>query len=180
MLQVREGDVAKLGVLFERHHARLFNFLVRLTNRREVSEDLVQEVFFRMMKYGHSFRGDAPFAVWMFQMARNAATDHFRKWRHESPMQEGIEERTVNEGEEDAHAQLERNESSSLLKQALARLPAEKKEVLLLTRYEELKLEEVAEILACPVGTVKARVHRALKDLKVEYEQLAGVKKRRR
>ena len=174
MLQVREGDVAKLGVLFERHHARLFSFLVRLTNRRDVSEDLVQEVFFRMMKYGHSFRGDAPFAVWMFQMARNAATDHFRKWRHESPMQEGAEERTVDEEGEDAHARLERNESSSLLKQALARLPAEKKEVLLLTRYEELKLEEVAAILACPVGTVKARVHRALKDLKVEYELLAG------
>lgn len=179
MLQVRDGDVAKLGVLFERHHAKLFNFLARLTNRREVSEDLVQEVFFRMMKYGHSFRGDAPFAVWMYQMARNAATDHFRKWRHESPMPEGTEERTPGEEGLDAHTQLERNENSSLLKQALSRLTAEKREVLLLTRYEELKLEEVAEILACPVGTVKARVHRALKDLKTEYELLAGEKRRR-
>lgn len=178
MLQVREGDVAKLGVLFERHHGRLYNFLVRLTNRRDVSEDLVQEVFFRIMKYGHSFRGDAPFAVWMYQMARNAATDHFRKWRHESAMPEGAEEWTIDESGEDAHTLVERNENSSLLKEALARLTTEKREVLLLTRYEELKLEEVAEILDCPVGTVKARVHRALKDLRTEYELLAGRKRR--
>jgi RNA polymerase sigma-70 factor (ECF subfamily) len=172
MFQVRDGDIAKLGILFERHHGKLYNFLVRLTNRREASEDLVQEVFFRMMKYGHSFRGDAPFAVWMYQLARNAATDYFRKWRHESPMDEQVEE-TLDDDPLPFDAAV-RNEEAMLLKQALARLAADKREVLVLTKYQELKLEEVAKILECPVGTVKAKIHRALKDLKAEYEKLSG------
>jgi RNA polymerase sigma-70 factor (ECF subfamily) len=169
MLQVRDGDVAKLGVLFERHHVKLYNFLVRVTNRRDSSEDLVQDVFFRILKYGHSFRGDAPFTVWMYQLARNAATDHFRKWKNEMPL-DGTEH--VPDQDPPADDSLMHDEKSELLRKALAMLPAEKREVLVLSRYQELKYEEIGAILNCPVGTVKARVHRALKDLKREYQNL--------
>jgi RNA polymerase sigma-70 factor (ECF subfamily) len=169
MLQVRDGDVAKLGILFERHHAKLYNFLVRVTNRRDSSEDLVQDVFFRILKYGHSFRGEAPFTVWMYQLARNAATDHFRKWKNEMPL-EGAEDTPDQDPAPDDS--LVRDEKSELLKKALALLSPEKREVLVLSRYQELKYEEIGAILNCPVGTVKARVHRALKDLKREFQNL--------
>jgi RNA polymerase sigma factor (sigma-70 family) len=173
MLQVRDGDVAKLGILFERHHVKLYNFLVRVTNKRDSSEDLVQEVFFRILKYGHSFRGDAPFTVWMYQLARNAATDRFRKWKKEMPLEDA--EHTPDQ--EPAHDDsLVHVENSELLKKALGLLSEEKREVLVLSRYQELKYEEIGAILNCPVGTVKARVHRALKDLKREYGKLTGEK----
>lgn len=171
MLQVREGDVAKLGILFERHHVKLYNFLARVTNRRDSSEDLVQEVFFRMLKYGHSFRGEAPFTVWMYQLARNAATDHYRKWKNETPM-EGAEDAPDRDSAPDDS--LLRDERAEHLRKALALLSVDKKEVLILSRYQELKYEEIGAILNCPVGTVKARVHRALKDLKREYQKLTG------
>jgi RNA polymerase sigma factor (sigma-70 family) len=171
MFQVRDGDIAKLGVLFERHHVKLYSFLVRLTNRRDICEDLVQDVFFRMLKYGHSFRGEAPFSVWMYQMARNAAMDHFRKWKNELPL-DGVEEMT-DEGAV-PHDSLVLGETSTLLSKALASLSGEKREVLVLSRYQDLKYEEIGTILNCPIGTVKARVHRALKDLKREYQRLAG------
>ena len=170
MLQVRDGDIAKLGILFERHHVKLYNFLVRVTNKRDSSEDLVQEVFFRILKYGHSYRGEAPFTVWMYQLARNAATDHFRKWKRETPL-DGTEESADNEPAPDDS--LVHDERSELLKKALAMLSAEKREVLVLSRYQEMKYEEIGAILNCPVGTVKARVHRALKDLKREYQKLS-------
>jgi len=170
MLQVRDGDVAKLGILFERHHAKLYNFLVRLTNRRDSSEDLVQEVFFRIMKYGHSFRGDAPFTVWMYQLARNVATDHFRKWKNEKPIDGSVE--TPDQAPDPADS-LMLDESAELLRKALALLSDDKREVLILSRYQDLKYEEIGTILECPVGTVKARVHRALKDLKREYQKLS-------
>ncbi|MBF8296836.1 MAG: sigX [Bacteroidetes bacterium] len=169
MVQIREGDVAKLGILFERHHVKLYNFLVRVTNRRDTSEDLVQDVFFRILKYGHSFRGEAPFTVWMYQLARNAATDHFRKWKNEMPL-EGADEKPGQDPAPDDS--LVHDEKSEFLKKALSLLPAEKREVLVLSRYQELKYEEIGAILDCPVGTVKARVHRALKDLKREYQNL--------
>jgi RNA polymerase sigma factor (sigma-70 family) len=171
MLDVRNGDMAKLAILFERHHVRLYSFLVRLTNRRDVSEDVVQEVFFRIMRYGHSFRGESPFVVWMYQLARNAASDHFRKRRNEVPLDEELHQRR------DPDATLpesyEQHEESELLRMALNRLTAEKREVLILSRYQELKYDEIGRILDCPVGTIKARVHRALKDLKREFDRLS-------
>ena len=174
MLQVRDGDVVKLGVLFERHNVKLYNFLVRLTNRPDVSEDLVQDVFLRIMRYGHSFRGEAPFTVWMYQLARNAATDHFRKWRRETSLPESAAE-TPDSDPLPAES-LEQEERAELIKKALALLPVEKREVLILSRYQDLKYEEIGEILGCPVGTVKAKVHRALKELKREYQKLSREK----
>jgi RNA polymerase sigma factor (sigma-70 family) len=173
MLQVRDGDIAKLGILFERHHVKLYNFLVRVTSRRDSSEDLVQEVFFRILKYGHSFRGEAPFTVWMYQLARNAATDHFRKWKNEMPLDEAQDAPDPDLSPDDS---LVHDEKSEMLKRALALLSDEKREVLVLSRYQELKYEEIGAILNCPVGTVKARVHRALKDLKREYHKLTHEK----
>lgn len=174
MFQVRDGDAAKLGILFERYHVKLYNFLVRLTNKRDVSEDLVQDVFFRMLKYGYSFRGDAPFAVWMYQLARNAAMDHFRKWNREMPMVDEAEEKA---GDDPLPLEsLEQGQQVEMLRAALAKLPLEKREALILSRFDNLKYEEIGEILGCPVGTVKARVHRALKDLGEEYKKLGGEK----
>lgn len=171
MLQVRDGEVVKLGQLFERHHGKLYNFLVRLTDRREVSEDLVQEVFFRMLKYRHTFRGDAPFGAWMYQMARNVAADHFRKWKEHLTIDESVEQKPSGEG---TPAELLENiERNSLLHLALSRLSKEKKEVLVLSRFQNLKYEEIGRILDCPVGTIKARVHHALKELRDIYLNLS-------
>ena len=174
MLQVRDGDLSKLGVLFERHHVKLYNFLVRLTNRRDTSEDMVQDVFVRIMKYGQSFRGEAPFTVWMYQLARNAAADHFRKWKNEI-RSDGLTDERVDEDPIAGDLMVE-TEQSEMLKKAMAMLSREKREVLILSRYQDLKYEEIGAILDCPVGTVKARVHRALKDLKREYEKLSHEK----
>lgn len=174
MLRVRDGDVVKLGILFERYNVKLYNFLVRLTNRPDVSEDLVQDVFLRIMRYGHSFRGEAPFTVWMYQLARNAATDHFRKWRRETPLPESAHE-TPDKDPLPAES-LEQKERAELIKKALALLPVEKREVLILSRYQDLKYEEIGEILGCPIGTVKAKVHRALKELKRVYQKLSREK----
>lgn len=79
MNEVREGAVARLGILFERHHRRLYNFCLRLTGDRHLAEDLVQEVFARILKYRHTYRPDSDFLVWTYQMTRNVCADHFRR-----------------------------------------------------------------------------------------------------
>ena len=83
MLAVRDGDVERIGVLFDRHHRMLFNFFLRLTANRGLSEDLVQEVFFRMLKYRQTFQAGTNFTAWMYQIARNAHLDQSRKRRLE-------------------------------------------------------------------------------------------------
>jgi RNA polymerase sigma-70 factor (ECF subfamily) len=174
MERVRDGDVKLLGELFERHAEKLHGFFVRHTNRRDAGDDLVQDVFFRMLKYRHTYRGDAPFTVWMYQLARNAAADYFRKWKREYPTAE-IPEAHL-ESEAGADEMMEQKERARFLQAALKRLEPAKREVLLLSRYQELKYDEIGKILDCPVGTVKARVHFALKDLREEYFKLSGEK----
>src|ERR1017187_5660047 len=93
MQKVRDGDLAKMAVLFERHHRALFRYFLRLTGNREFSEDLVQDVYFRMLKYRHTYRDGNPFTSWMYQVGRNAHLDGVQKRKGEAPLfEERMEE----------------------------------------------------------------------------------------
>jgi RNA polymerase sigma-70 factor (ECF subfamily) len=174
MEQVRDGKVERLAVLFERHQTMLFNFFLRLTGDRAASEDLVQEVFIRILKYRAGYHGESRFVVWMYQIARNAHVDHLRKRRPEVPLDERVE---ATPGREPLpEDRVEADQEAALVRRALDRLPERKREILLLFRYQDLKLREIAELLGCQVGTVKVQVHRALKDLSRIYFELQGGK----
>jgi len=66
MLKVKDGDIDKMGLLYERYHRQLFSFLFHMTRHKEVSEDIVQNVFFRMLKYSKGFTGSGEFKTWMY------------------------------------------------------------------------------------------------------------------
>jgi len=179
MQKVRDGDLAKMAVLFERHHRALFRYFLRLTGNREFSEDLVQDVYFRMLKYRHSYRDGHPFTSWMYQVARNAHLDGAQKRKGEAPLFEARHEDHMPEpasAEPDPSEILRRRQDLGLLRRALAALPVEKREVLVLSRFQNLKYEQIADILTCDVGTVKVRVYRAIKALSQIFFELAGEK----
>lgn len=161
MLQVREGIGEMLGVLFDRYQQPLFSFFVRLTGDRALSEDLVQDVFYRILRYRHTYKPGSAFRSWMYQVARNARQDSVHRQRPETP----LEEQTVQPSilPRDAVAD---HEESLLLRRALLELPEEKREVLLLSRFQDLSYEEIGKLLGCDVGAVKVRVFRALQALK--------------
>lgn len=170
MLQVREGVSEMLTVLFDRYQVPLFNFYRRLTGDRVASEDLVQDVFFRILKYRRSYRPGTPFRAWIYQIARNARIDYVRKHpqsvEFDAEMSPAINDRDA----------ADTDQQTALLHRALLQLPAEKREVLLLSRFQEMKYEEIARTLECEVGTVKVRVHRALRELRDRFEKLSAVK----
>jgi len=167
MCAVRDGDVSRLGVLFERHHLRLFNLFRRLGAPAGTAEDLVQEVFFRMLKYRHNFRDGGEFTPWMYQLARNVSADNYRKHGREGQAPEDPPE--IVDTAPLAAETLERSETERRMRRALQSLPAEKREVLVLSRYQRLKYDQIADLLGCSVGAVKLRVHRAIKDLRDAY-----------
>jgi RNA polymerase sigma factor (sigma-70 family) len=160
MSQVRSGVGEMLGVLFDRYQMPLFNFFYKLTANRTTSEDLVQEVFFRILKYRHSYRPGTPFRAWMYRIARNARVDQFRKHRLEVTWDPEIEPAVIPGDSAQQKQETER------LHQALLQMPEEKKEVLILSRFQGLKYEEIAHLLGCEVNTVKTKVHRALQELR--------------
>src|SRR5580704_10452869 len=83
MAQVSAGELAKLAVLFERHHRALFRYFVSLNQNRELSEDLVQDVFFRILRYRATYDPAKPFTAWMYAIARRVNVDRARERRAE-------------------------------------------------------------------------------------------------
>ena len=172
MEEVRDGKVERLAILFERHHVMLFNFFLRLSGNRSTSEDLVQEVFFRILKYRDTYHGQSKFIVWMYQIARNVHVDHLRKQKQEVPLDEQFEEPAVTETP--AIERLSAEVDAAVLKKALDRLPLRKREVLLLSRFQEMKYREIAELMGCDIGSIKSTIHRAIKELGKIYFELQG------
>jgi RNA polymerase sigma-70 factor (ECF subfamily) len=172
MEDVKDGKVEKMAVLFEKYHVALFNFFMRLTGNRHISEDLIQEVFMRMLKYRTTYQGRSKFTLWMYQIARNAHIDFLRKKKNTLPLDEQWSEPITTEAS--PAEKLEGGQEAQLLRQALAQLPLKKREVLILSRYQNLKYKEIAELMDCHIGTVKAHVHRAIKELGKIYFELQG------
>jgi len=170
MLAVKEGEVEKFGVLFERHHDALFAFFYRMTADPAASEDLAQEVFVRMLKYRKTFGEDSDFRGWMYQIARNVRADYLRKRQ----TQELLLAQTRADHPAVPPPLIERREQLSVLQQALLALPEDKRELLILARYEEIKYETIAAILSIEVGTVRVRVHRALRELRALFLKMSG------
>src|SRR6202000_2533051 len=79
MLKVKSGDLDKMALLFQRYHRPLYGFLFHMTGQREPSEDMVQTVFYRMLKSRHTFTGEGEFKTWMYHIARNGLIDHYKK-----------------------------------------------------------------------------------------------------
>jgi RNA polymerase sigma-70 factor (ECF subfamily) len=176
MLQVRDGQLEALAELYRRHRTRLLGFFARLTGNPHRSEDLVHDVFLRMLKYRQSFRPGCHFATWMHQVARNAHHDSWRKSRYESPVDTDQlpDHEALVSHESPPDWQTGRNQEVALLQDALASLPVELREALILSRFQDLRYDQVAEVLDCSVGAVKMRVFRAMQELRHNFLKLAG------
>lgn len=172
MGKVGLGHVNFLEDLFDRHHLVLFRFFLRLTGNRAHSEDLVQEVFIRVLKYAASFRPGARFKPWFYQIARNVHHDHLSRLKPEDPLD--FHSDSLQSFTDSPHAQVQRAQEDDLLKIALARLPPLKRELLLLSRDPDLSYQEIAVLFECTPEALKVRVHRALKDLREVFFELHG------
>jgi RNA polymerase sigma factor (sigma-70 family) len=169
MLKVREGDLQKLGLLFERYKNILFGYFFKLSKDKEVSEDLVQMVFMRVIKYKHAYRGDGSFKTWVFHIARNIQVDQWRKEKKSgikvSTYQ--LEDRIATDSDID-----HQEKNLQILERALDLLPAEKKELIVLSKLKGMKYKEIAQMMNLSEATIKVRAFRALKELKEKYKEI--------
>lgn len=179
MIAVRAGEIERLGDLFERHHRPLYGFFLRLTQHRATSEDLVQLVFFRILKYRQTYRDEGKFSAWIYHLARKVAADHFqRSQRAGTPTAtDPLQLHALPDDRPPPGEQAAAGDDLALLRTALAQLPLDQREILTLHRFQQLKHEEIAELLHCSVANAKVRVHRALKNLRDLYFRLRKEKR---
>lgn len=167
MEKVKDGQLSELTGLFERYHMPLYNFFLKLTLDKYTSEDLTQNLFYRIIRYRHTFNGGhGTFKSWMYQMARNLHADHCKQ-------KQRITEVVKNAGnfpddvvgQEDGY----REHDFERLKLALSGLGPVDRELIVLSRYEGLKYAEIAKMKNMSLGSIKVQVHRALKELRILY-----------
>jgi RNA polymerase sigma-70 factor (ECF subfamily) len=172
--QAARGRVEAYNLLVSRWEKRVYNYLLRLTRNREDALDLTQDVFLKA--YQNLRKLDQPdrFGPWLYRIAHNEAYSMFRKRRPQSDAEE-VEPEAVETGVSVAGSSVFPVELSLAVSAALGRLSADQREAVVLKIYEGFKFEEMAEILSCPVSTIKSRVYTALELLKAE---LAPVKAR--
>jgi RNA polymerase sigma-70 factor (ECF subfamily) len=166
MLKVKSGETDKLGLLYERYKKKLLGFFFKMNHDLEASEDLVQNVFVRILKYKHNFTGSGKFSTWMYHIARNMYYDQYKKNKksEKNVDVESISYKLVDENNFDS--EMHRNEQLVQLQRALQALHPEKRELLILSRYQELKYHEISEVTGISEGAVRVKIHRTLKELK--------------
>jgi len=165
--EVARGDAAALRTLYDRHEVHAFNLVLRMTRDRQMAEDVLQETFTRVWLMARTYDpGRGSFRGWLFTIAANLTRDELRRRRH------GVQHVEVEDAEAFAstadgpEVELARREDARRIADAVGRLPEHFREVVILKIYHQLTFNEIAEITGAPVGTLKARLHRAVAALR--------------
>jgi len=177
MLRYRDGDKAAFETLYGRYEKPLFDFIYRMVMNDSDTENLFQETFHRVVRARKKYQATAQFRTWLFQIAMNLCRDRFRRMKHRSHLSlsntlgsqndESLELKDlVSDPAPDVAKSVEAGELESFVKGAIASLPEDEHLVVVLKEYQGLKFSEIAEIMNCPVGTLKSINHRAHERLK--------------
>jgi RNA polymerase sigma-70 factor, ECF subfamily len=161
--RIANGDRLAMQVLYARHHVRVYRFVLRLVRNEATAEDLISEVFLDVWRQAGKFEGRSAASTWMLSIARFKALSVLRRRREEE-----LDENTADAVEDDAddpEVALAKKDKSAALRQCLAKLSAEHREIVDLVYYHEKSVEEAASIVGIPEATVKTRMFYARKKL---------------
>lgn len=171
MAAVKHGDLDQAKNLFEIYHRQLYGFFVKMARDKDAAEDLVQNVFYRLLKYRHTYNESNPFKAWIYQIARNSFADHLRKKKMMISDYDNVEE----EGEDPVDKQWEDDERHTLLHRSLSLLPEDDRQLLILSKFQKMKYEEIAKVMDYSVPNVKVKIHRAIKKLRDHFYELEKI-----
>jgi RNA polymerase sigma-70 factor (ECF subfamily) len=170
--RIARGDRLAMQVLFARHHVRIYRFVLRLLRDEMAAEDVISEVFLDVWRQASRFEGRSAVSTWLIAIARFKALSTLRKRR-----EEGLDDETMEAIEEPSDSPalaIEKIDKGEKLRQCLAALTREHREVIDLVYYHEKSVEEVAQIIGIPENTVKTRMFYARKKLG-ELCRMAGI-----
>ncbi|WP_421874267.1 RNA polymerase sigma factor [Marinoscillum sp.] len=168
MMTVQRGQLDMLNALVIRYQQRVYNYFLRATMDAADSADLTQNTFIRVMKYRKSYKAGNSFETWLFQIARNQVKDHFKKMKVHSDRFNPVEVLPEKEDHQD-ELQYEREQTLML---AMKQLPDDKRELLVLSKFQGMKYEQIAELRETSVSAIKVQVHRTIKQLKEIYFEI--------
>jgi RNA polymerase sigma factor (sigma-70 family) len=166
MQSIRDGNIAGMSVLFERYHKRIYNYFLKMGLGRDASQDLTQNLFYRIIKYRSSYKDGSQMKSWIYQIARNLHKDYCNLQKKADDVFVRIG--TTTQGvPEDGPEFME--EDYERLDRSLLSLDDGVRELIVLSRFQGLKYEEISLIVNQSVPAIKVTIHRAIKQLRSIY-----------
>lgn len=165
------GDQASFEAFVHRYHSPILSYLERLLNDRDKAEDIVQETFIKFLHQLESQRIPDNVRAWLYRVATNQCRDYWRSasYRKERNVFDHIPEQKDRQAKpSDIY---ERTETRNEMFQLLNELSNTQREIVIMRFYNDLKLQEIADVMECPLGTVKTRLFHALRLLKSRIEE---------
>ncbi len=176
MLLYQGGNEAAFEILYWRHQHGIFNFICHFIGESaNHAEELLQDVFLKVVKSRKRYEPSAKFTTWLYQIARNGCIDHFRKMKHRKltslsqPIDDDEDmsvETTIPHSSPSPEKNAHMGELAGVLKKAIDSLPDEQREIFLMREDLNLSFAEIAETLKCPINTAKSRMRYALEHLR--------------
>ena len=179
----QHGREAAYRELIRRYERPVFSLVYRMVRDRELSEDLTQDTFVKVLTHIEKYRSEFKFSSWLFKIANNVAIDHLRRRQLDTVSMEGSPHATTSDLAEATSfeiatqgetplQELEARELGSEIERAISKLRPEYRACILLRHVEDKSYEEIAATLDLPLGTVKTYIHRARHELRKELEHL--------
>ena len=155
---VAAGDLKAFETLYRLYHPKLTRFLMNMVHRRQLAEEALDDAMMVVWRRPESFNGTSKVSTWIFAIAYRTALKALS--RHDEPREDLLAEQRVSP-EASAERQIEAQETHAVLQHAMDQLSADHRAVVDLTYFHEMGCREIAEIMDCPIGTVKTRMHHA-------------------
>ena len=167
--KAQKGDKRAFGILVEKYHKKLTRLLARMVRDQSEIEDIVQDSFIKAYRAINNFRGDSAFYTWLYRIGINTAKNHLVSLGRRPKAMNDVEIEDVENFEDGQELRnLETPENSMMTKEivttvndTIESLPDELKEAISLREMDGLSYEEIAELMQCPIGTVRSRIFRA-------------------
>ncbi len=159
----QQGDQDAFALLVEKHQRRVFNLSLRMLQDYEEASEITQEAFLAAWRGLPSFRGDACFATWLYRIAYNCSLRQLERHKRERALQAAIQVEQIQEVNKEGQIEdiLELHDQQIIVREQIEKLPARYRMVLILRHLQEMTYEEMTEILAMPIGTIKTHLFRA-------------------
>jgi RNA polymerase sigma factor (sigma-70 family) len=173
---VADGDASCLGTLFERHHRGVYQYCLQLTRSPAASEDLVQDVFLKLLQKAASYRGEGSCKAWIFNIARNVTFDYLRRADRRTVADDDSDETAAGLVDHRSTEQVAAGQQNlRLVARALAEIPAAAREIIWLGRFVFEDYDDLARALGCTASAARVRMHRAMQLLNTTFTRMNGV-----
>ena len=166
ILQLQAGNLEALGQVYDLYRLPVYRTALAITRDPDAAEDILQEAFLRLHTYAHRINPALPLTPWLYRIAVNLSyTWVTRRNRWRAPLEDFIDS-LIGPAKDNPEPVAEQNDSLRQMQAAIATLPLNQRVVVVLYYLNELSLQEIADVLECPTGTVKSRLHYGRENLR--------------